>query len=724
MTKAILWLSLIQFPTSPGTGLGESWLEVLLYAHAHQWQSGRDIIFTWGPLGIPSKSFFHLGAMSAKLLLAWQIVGKLAMSAALVALTGKISIRRQIGFVAACALCHLSFPDIIFLVFITLAVVAALMDGERSAAESFIWVIALAFLAEFKFSYGLLATVGVGAASAVAAEAAETGLDAPEWRRNTFWPFSEFWVAAGQNPDHVMPYLRRSLELVSGYGGAMGLEGTAIVFWLGVGVAAACGVLVLQWWRAHPARPFAAGSSGFLVLAFFTAWKEGFVRADSHPLCFFFFVLILAASLPGLGWPQNRRHWFEWVPLACLWGAWATSPELVAGLPRSAWNRLCANARVLPHFVRLPAAWEQERRAAVADADLPEVRRAVGNATIDCYNFSQGSILLNRLNYAPRPVFQSYSAYTPGLDGCNLRYYQSGRAPDFLLWSSETVDGRFPSIDDASLIPALAHAFTPILAEGRYWLLKKTGPVAAAQFRKIPSLDRSVRLGEEVLVPPERSSAVWFQATLRPSRLGWLRAAAYKSALIDLVTVDDLGQRTAWRVVPRIAEAGFLLEPLLASGSDLAAFLRGRGRVWLRSLSLECPPDQAKFWGELRIRFYTLPDLRLQADPRWEGLIDAGIADGLPVSVVSEHPTEIFALGKGSAMLLHAKGEIVFDLPLKAGGFSGTFGIRREAYEGGGRTEGVDFLIEGVWSDGRRSTLWHRNLDPLHETGDRGPQRF
>jgi len=46
----------------------------------------------------------------------------------------------------------------------------------------------------------------------------------------------------------------------------------------------------------------------------------------------------------------------------------------------------------------------------------------VGGASIDVLGFRQDAAILNGLNYTPHPVFQSYAAYTPGLQRLNTAF--------------------------------------------------------------------------------------------------------------------------------------------------------------------------------------------------------------------------------------------------------------------------------------------------------------
>ncbi len=621
----LLWLSLIIFPMTPRADLDASWQEVLVYAHAHGWQFGRDVIFTWGPWGMLS-SFFHLGGTGAVTKLVWEIGGKGLLAFGLIALTGSLPLWRRLVFVLVCLLFHWFFLDVIFFVFVTLVVIRLMLRAPASGPWLG-WVAALAFLADMKFTYTVLTAGGILAVAWVWLRRGWTGRGPGASRWGGIGPAAGllvafgvalvvFWVAAGQSPDNLWPYLRRSVEIAAGYGDAMMLDEAPVIFGIGLGVAVLAGAFGWRIWRGHADRSLALGAAAFLTAAGFLMWKEGFVRADGHVYGFFCYVLIVVLVVPALLYPQRRWHWVEGAALGCLWGLWSVAPGLLLQSPRISRDRLGDNARTLLRVTRLPADWEGDLVSARRAAALPNIRAVVGRHSVDVYNYRQGVALLNGLNYTPRPVFQSYSAYTPGLDGWNLRFYGSERAPDFLIWTHESIDERYPSIDDASLLVALAHHYKPVLQEGEYWLLEKQSAVSAAPLRRRLLMQRKVRLGEEIVLPGRRGSVLWLQARLELTKLGRLRALAYKAPLMQLTVTDDQGGETSWRLLPRIAEAGFVLDPLLASGADVMAFMEGDRRVGVKAMRLDCPEDQAEYWRRLEIWVFELPDLPLRTVAR------------------------------------------------------------------------------------------------------------
>lgn len=720
MLVLLLWPALMIFPYTPETYLDASWQETLVHAHTRGWQFGRDIIFTWGPWGF-LHSIFHLGDAAATARLTWELGGKLLLALGLLAGTRQLSPGRQAGFVAVCLLCAPVFQDTAYLLFITIAVLAGLLRPGVHRAELLAFVAVLAFLAQIKFTYALLAGAGVALACAVQlyhrrwVPAALAG-------GGFVTAFVAWWLAAGQNPDNIVPYLRRSWEISTGYADAMSMDESLAVFLCGLTVLALQGAVVWQIWRRQTDRALAAATALFLLAVWFLAWKHGFTRADGHVMGFFLYALPVTVAVPALCPPVPRRLWLDMAVVPCLAGLWFFDPALLPKLPGEAISRLKVNVTAAFHSPRLPAAWRAELERARTTAALPAIQRAVGDATVDVYNYEQGVALLNGLNFSPRPVFQSYSAYTSRLAARNLRHYQSAAAPAFLLWHHSTIDERFPTLDDAPLIAELPRGYREVLTEGDFLLLQRTSPLPAAPLARELLHQQKVALGETIPVPFLPDCALWLQIFADPTRLGRLRSLLYKPALLTMTVEEVTGRQTTWRLLPRIAEDGFLLTPFLETQSDFAAYLRGRGRKQIRSLRLNAPGGGGEFWKGAEVRFHALRGLPVENDAAYQELVEQGITNVAPGKVTAPAPLEIFSAGSGKAALLHAPATMEFAVPAGTTRLQAGFGLRPGAYGEGGNTDGVEFSVVAAWPDGRTETLWRRWLDPVRHSTDRGTQ--
>ena len=714
--------TLVSFPGPPGTNLDASWQEMMIYAHARGMQFGRDIAFTWGPWGYLWGSY-HLGAAGAAPLLAWRVAASAGVALALVLLTRSLAPWRRLLFAAVFMAFNWFFLDVAFFDLITLIGIAGLMRRGAPLYQLAAWACVLGALSQIKFTYLVLSAAAVGAAAACLA-------CRRSWRGSASVAvayavsLAAAWVGAGQNLGNLWAYVRHSAEIASGYGDAMGVDEAPAVFLCGAALAAACAAFAWKAWRGIPERGFGRCAGAFLAFAMALMWKEGFTRADGHVMGFFAFILTLLPAVPSLLFPGRRWHPFEAAALLCLLGMAAADPGTLRRVPRIAWERMYGSTAATLRLGSLPGEWERSLGEAAIPAALPAIAAAVGRGTVDVYNCLTGAAILNGMNLAPRPVFQSYSAYTPALERLNLRAYQSGRAPDFLLWGDDRVDGRYPGQDDALLIAALRPHYEPLFPEGGFWLLRRVSALTGAEPERRLILSARVRLSEEVVLPPQRDQAIWLRADAVANALGRARAVLYKPARIDIVTTDDEGQRRSWRLVPRTARDGLVLVPMLQGGNDLALLLRGQANSWVRSFHFEAPGSQGEFWSHVDVGVFGMPGMPLKPVFHAGPLVELGILDRAPISVSSTASVEIIDMGQGKALLLHAEGELVMGVPPGASRLTCGYGIREGAYLGSGRTDGVDFEVDAVWASGRRERLWERYLDPVARAEDRGTQRL
>ena len=77
---------------------------------------------------------------------------------------------------------------------------------------------------------------------------------------------------------------------------------------------------------------------------------------------------------------------------------------------------------------------------------LPKV-----HGSVDIYPWGQSFLLARDMDYRPRPVIQSYLAYTQKLEELNAAHLRGKNAPDWIFFSFGTIDDRYTSLDDAPL---------------------------------------------------------------------------------------------------------------------------------------------------------------------------------------------------------------------------------------------------------------------------------
>jgi hypothetical protein len=170
-------------------------------------------------------------------------------------------------------------------------------------------------------------------------------------------------------------------------------------------------------------------------------------------------------------------------------------------------------------------------------------------------------VLANRLDYRPRPVLQSYQALDSYLARLNADYLTGPHAPDFVLVNSQSLDGRYPSLDDNLARVALVTHYEPAGPSGHYAVLHKSARPAATRFE--PIKEWNVGWDEAIEIPPGGTDPMWLQVDVATKPLGHLTDFLLRLPRVEMrMQMGDDSQ--AYRTVLSLARVGF---PLLNSGA-------------------------------------------------------------------------------------------------------------------------------------------------------------
>jgi hypothetical protein len=588
-----VWLSLVKVPaTAVHDSPPQSWQAVLAYAAAHHLQWGRDIVFTYGPLGFLSSEFYWGYFL-------WpMVISSFALGAILSIYLVKLMPRLPALFKAALliGLPLLTVPSALNLSVDPIVYSAVVLGGilclpsEKPRTSLLILTGALfGFLSLIKFTFfvycGFTLIIVLG-----------DHLLVRRFREIVYAAMAYVTILIGscavlhQQPSSVLQYLKRSVEVAGGYSKGMMLGADTQDLLFGVPLlillAATFAIYMFRSRNWHLGLDRAA----VICAGIFLAWKEGFVRADEHVTVFFVFSFIIAALLPALlpaSNPANEDPPNHSVCLARRFCFTIPSRTLVL---LNALVMVVAVAPFLNHRKDFAKAIATGTRARFSDtltalveptvyqeaivrqlnrwreqSCVQKFQQIIGNKTVDVLNYDQPIAILNGLRYTPHPVFQSYNAYTPGLQALNKDFFASSDAPEFLIWRFGTIDCRFPTLDDGTALLTILPNYRRIGEAGDYSLWQRIADVREAPTPKICHCEQ-IKLGEWFEVPRRPA---WFQVDLVPSVLGRLRSFLSNSGEAFIEVQLQSGIKLRYRLPPACARSGFLLNPLLQSGTDL-----------------------------------------------------------------------------------------------------------------------------------------------------------
>jgi hypothetical protein len=395
-------------------------------------------------------------------------------------------------------------------------------------------------------------------------------------------------------------------------------------------------------------------------------------------------------------------------------------PALYGDTSRALWQNTADALRLVDGSSDAATVYDTSVRGLHEIDPLPTVE-----GTVDVYAFNQVVLEGHDAAYRPRPVMQSYAAYTPALAEMNAKHLREPGAADSILFDIATIDERYPSLDDGPSWPELLTRYDVRDCSGNFIELRRASAPRAYRFDPIGEARGS--LGAPIAVPSAADGPIWAQVDVRPTLFGRLTAQLFRSPYVFITVELADGSERRYRLIPSMARGGFLLSPLV-DGKDAFLWLALDG--WqdrldasaVTSLSVTVASQRAWYYeDEVSVvfsrlsfpkqavtsenvrEFMQMSDL---ARNRVSPIVQPGVIEGPSGLAVSAHPPDAMTLPLDAA-----PARVSFE-----------FGIRDEAWQGANQTDGVEFRVSAVVA-GRRIPIWTRYLDPLHNPADRGVQR-
>jgi hypothetical protein len=551
----------------PGPGLDASWNAGLAMALKDGLQFGKDVVFSYGPLGFLQGQAIWYGDLAVLAFL---------YSAALyvVFCTTLVWALRRVLPAPACVLIAFLVVALLPLleqsILVAVIVCLSLLERERSERAT----VALAIGGASFSAVEALVKLSSGPLIAVLFLIALIGVRARWWQLLLFAALTLaelllLWLLAGQSLSTAPAFLENTWQIVSGYSTAM-LRQLDVPAWkvtLATIAAAIVTVgLVLASARGtyRDARARWAGAA-LMALAAFVIFKEGVVRTDAGHLSLYF----STACVLWIAIPWSRARWW-WMLGGVALIAGIGVPVRPPGLPTNL--DAIANVRFAADQVRsLLSGSRRGELAAAGRAAMkatyrldPRTLAALRGHTVAIEPWEVGVAWAYRLDWKPLPVFQNYSAYTSALDDVNAAEVESPTGPDRILRENEPLvypefptadlDNRFPGWDPPAQARAVLCHFAPLrTTEGWQTLGRVADRCGSPRF--INSTEASP--GTAVGVPAPGPSEVVF-ARIHGAGIGGLEKIT-TLLLHARLRHAVLNGSQSYRLIPETAGDGLLL---------------------------------------------------------------------------------------------------------------------------------------------------------------------
>jgi hypothetical protein len=555
-------------PAYPSINLDGGWAFGLNVAVERGLVFGRDIVFTFGPYGAAYTGLYHpatdtMMLASAALLASAFAAGLLCLAQRWPSRLGALLLLALMAVIARDALFFtLPFTLILLASRVTMPQGAAAriaLDGKVRLAMALL-TLSLSLIPLVKGTFGAASGLAMVLSLILLAVRGHAAL-ALSGAVLFVLAMPIFWMLAGQPASALPDFFTSQAPIVSGYTEAMSVPGS---LFLPAQYVVCCGLLAAMHLRRLNLATIslAVGTAGLLFLAF----KGGFVRSDGHMLMAAGTLAIVAIML-AFGQP----FWRSALAVATSLASWALIDITVTGaslasLPSRIEAPFIAAGQMLETRLskpeRLGQLYADSLAMIAAQNSLPDLK-----GTTDIYSYGQSILLARKLDWAPRPVLQSYSAYTPSLARDDAAFLAGPKAPDNILFSVQPIDGRLGALEDGPSWPLLLTRYTFTDLYGDMAILRRRAQAAPTPIADTPLRSNSFAMGEMMTLPTS-PAALWATIDVSPTPLGRLVAAAFRPPRLSITFRFADGHDQSFRYISGMGKAGFLAAPVVSSTAD------------------------------------------------------------------------------------------------------------------------------------------------------------
>ncbi|MDY7047493.1 MAG: hypothetical protein RPG89_02440 [Microcystis panniformis WG22] len=424
---------------------------------------------------------------------------------------------------------------------------------------------------------------------------------------------------SSNNFPSLYEYILNSWQISSGYSSAMSFTGSKRAFISLILAILCCAVIINLLFRLCNSGSISLGTA--LLFPLFLGFKHGFVRQDFHVVLFCIIVLLIISLYlikiddnPVKNKPKLYMTYLI-VLLSCVgitfqrinYINYINEPSklslltIIRNYKFSNLNpsKVANNINIVVLLLDIKKFQAEVQKITNENliklnnqVKLPDsVLGKVQGKTIDIIPWEFSLIPGNQLNWKPRPIIQSYSAYTEKLD--ELNYQSLSKSPrDYLIYHFQSIDGRHPFFDEPNAfsyvvcnyqLDSVNSPFQVPAIKTNFYLLEKQ---KVSRCIPTPLGETNNITWDQVYELPTRNSEITrVQVKFEYSWLGKIVKQLFRIPPV-IINVNYLdGTQGNFRFVQDNSANGVILSHLPRNDQELMAFFQGKLPPQVKSFS-------------------------------------------------------------------------------------------------------------------------------------------
>jgi hypothetical protein len=270
------------------------------------------------------------------------------------------------------------------------------------------------------------------------------------------------------------------------------------------------------------------------------------------------------------------------------------------------------------------------------------------SGTSDIYRNNQIYLLVSENKWNPRPVFQSLNIYNTKLSKFNQEHLLNGyTAPDNIFYRMETIDMRFPTLDDGLSLPIILNNYDLIDEYKDYLIFRKKKNIPKFSIEDNLIFSSSTNIGDEINIS-SYNEPLYIKINSDISLFGKFILILYKITPLFINVTTNNGTTYTYKLYTSVSKDGIILSPLIINNPSLKSFIDLLSNINpiynIKSFSLSTEINQMKdFYLSKFIKIfykqsftYSLYSLKALSQTSFENTVDDD--DNPTILMPSEKP--------------------------------------------------------------------------------------
>lgn len=398
-----------------------------------------------------------------------------------------------------------------------------------------------------------------------------------------------FWLVAGQSLIYLPDYLINSFSIASGFSEAMSNAGDSneVIFYL---ITVVLIFLFILYTKQAPKK-----AKIFLLCIYFiflwVSFKTGFTRHVGHA-----FIPGTSILLGGLFLLFIFNSYVTYILLFISLTSWycLNSHYTKISIRDNFKSSYFTAWHGLKNRIKDPY-WPEKNFTFIMNFLREQAAFPVLQGTTDIYSYNQAYLISSLNNWLPRPIFQSYSVFTPKLAQINKKHLKE-KGPDNIIFKIEPIDERVPFLEDGASWSLLLTRYHPTRINNDFLFLHKRKRIRDK--KEILSRSENHTLGKPVILSQQKK-IVFAKIEIRATIWGKLATLFFKTSPLQMTLHLKNGVTKHYRLIASMAKSGFLLSPLIENTAEFSLLYQKKEALYgktVKSFIITSNQDKSWFW--------------------------------------------------------------------------------------------------------------------------------